>query len=107
LMILREALSALLLTSGLLLSNGRAGLEALLRVRSEFVRTPKATDLPRQVRRKLRCGLPEVAAGGALLAFVLVQQPLSLPALAMVIGGLLGFGTMQMRDQGQIRPQAG
>jgi len=107
LVVLREALSALLLTSGLLLSNGRAGLEALLRVRSEFVRTPKRTDLPRQVRRKLHCGLPEVAAGGALLAFVLVQQPLSLPALAMVIGGLLGFGTMQMRDQGHIRPQAG
>jgi len=25
----------------------------------------------------------------------------------MVIGGLLGFGVMQMREQGQIRPQPG
>ena len=105
--IVTEALSALFLTSGLLLSNGRAGLEALLRVRSEFVRTPKRTDLPRQLRRNRRCGLPEVAAGGALLGFVLIQHPLSLPALAMVIGGLLGFGVMQMREQGQIRPQPG
>jgi len=105
--ILTEAVSALFLTSGLLLSNGRAALEALLRVRSEFVRTPKRTDLPRQIRRTHRGGLPEIAAGGALLAFVLIQQPLSLPALAMVIGGLLVFGAMQMREQGWIRPQAG
>jgi cellulose synthase/poly-beta-1,6-N-acetylglucosamine synthase-like glycosyltransferase len=95
-----DILAALLLTSGLLLSNARAGLEALLGHRSEFVRTPKGA-LAAAVRagpRLPRCGLPEVAAGVSLLGFALVEEPATVPYLATVIGGLVGFGVMQLLD---------
>ncbi len=99
--LLRDVAIALLLTSGLLLSNARAALEALLGIQSPFVRTPKG---PRQLgteqRRRLRAlaGVPELAAGGALLLFVLVEQPLALPALGLAIGGLLGLGSLLRLD---------
>lgn len=95
-----DILAALLLTSGLLLSNARAGLEALLRHRSEFVRTPKSA-LAAAVRsgpRLPRCGLPEVAAGVSLLGFALAEEPATVPYLAVVISGLVGFGFMQLMD---------
>lgn len=93
-----EILGALALTSGLLLSNARAGLEALLGHRTEFVRTPKARDR-RAARTPLwRSGAIELGAGLALLGFVLVEQPVAVLYLAMLIGGLVGIGTLQMID---------
>lgn len=93
----KQAAAALLLTSGLLLSNARAGLEGLLGWRSEFVRTPKPSDrLP--ILHQRRGGLPELGAGLALLTFVLLEQPLALLPLALVIGGLLGLGLMQLGE---------
>jgi cellulose synthase/poly-beta-1,6-N-acetylglucosamine synthase-like glycosyltransferase len=96
----REAAAALVLSSGLLLSNGRAVLEALAGVRSPFVRTPKgvAGTVTQTRSRRLFAGLPELAAGAGLLVFVLAQQPLALPALVLAIGGLLGLGLLLRRD---------
>lgn len=94
--IAKQGAAALLLTSGLLLSNARAGLEALTRQRSEFVRTPKANG-PARARQR-RSGVPEFAAGAALLAFVLIQQPFAVLPLAMVITGLIGFGLLQLGE---------
>jgi cellulose synthase/poly-beta-1,6-N-acetylglucosamine synthase-like glycosyltransferase len=94
----REAAAALVLSSGLLLSNARAVLEALLGVRSPFVRTPKGRVATQPGLRRLLAGLPELLAGGGLLLFVLTQQPLAVPALALAIGGLLGLGLLLRRD---------
>jgi cellulose synthase/poly-beta-1,6-N-acetylglucosamine synthase-like glycosyltransferase len=102
----REAMAALVLSSGLLLSNARAALEALMGIRSAFVRTPKGrarTDSEARWRR-LSAGLPELAVGGGLLLFVLIRQPLALPALALAIGGLLGLGLMLRRDAADVAP---
>jgi cellulose synthase/poly-beta-1,6-N-acetylglucosamine synthase-like glycosyltransferase len=112
--LLRDAITALVLSTGLLLSNARAVLEALSGQRSPFVRTPKAGATAQQlsvlpghgaVRRRLsirsglgRAGLPELAAGAGLMLFVLLQQPLALPALALVIGGLLVVGGLLFLD---------
>jgi GT2 family glycosyltransferase len=110
--LLRDAVLAFLLSTGLLLSNARASLEALLGVRSPFVRTPKASTASAQpaggalvrrgsLRRLVRsatAGLAELAAGGALLVFVLVERPLALPALALAIGGLGVLGALLRRD---------
>ena len=92
----REIVSALFLSTGLLISNARAGLEALLGHRSEFVRTPKVQAATR-ARRRLY-GLIEVGAGLGLLAFALSNQPLAVVYLTLVIGGLLGLGLMQLFD---------
>lgn len=93
-----EVLGALALTSGLLLSNARGGLEALLGYRTEFVRTPKArTPIgPRATRWSY--GFIELGAGLGLLGFVLLEEPIAVIYLALVIGGLLGVGTMQILD---------
>ncbi len=40
----------------------------------------------------------ELSAGVGLFGFVLLEDPVALIYLAMVIGGLLGVGTMQMLD---------
>jgi cellulose synthase/poly-beta-1,6-N-acetylglucosamine synthase-like glycosyltransferase len=100
--LLRDAVVALVLTSGLLVSNARAALEALLGIQSPFVRTPKGQQRPGLARRRRLlpplAGVPELAAGGALLLFVLVEQPFALPALALAIGGLLGLGSLLRRD---------
>ncbi|MCG6942996.1 MAG: glycosyltransferase [Thiohalocapsa sp.] len=98
--LMRDAAAALLLTSGLLLSNARASLEALVGIRSPFVRTPKGVGGGRGERRwrLLLAGLPELSAGYALLLFVLVESPLALPALALAISGLLGLGSLLRRD---------
>jgi cellulose synthase/poly-beta-1,6-N-acetylglucosamine synthase-like glycosyltransferase len=92
----KQGAAALLLTSGLLLSNARAALEALLGWRSEFVRTPKSITAPRAGLR--RGGLPEFGAGAGLLVFALLEQPFALPPLGLVIGGLIGFGVMQLGE---------
>jgi cellulose synthase/poly-beta-1,6-N-acetylglucosamine synthase-like glycosyltransferase len=94
-----EVFSALFLTTGLLLSNARAGLEALLGYRSPFVRTPKGA-VTAGPRRMLRWpnGLLELSAGLGLLGFALMQQPVSVIYLVTVIGGLLGIGTLQFLD---------
>ncbi len=91
----REIVGSLFLTTGLLISNARAGLEALLGHRSDFVRTPK-TAAHRGKRRIY--GLIEVGAGLGLLAFALSEQPLAVFYLTLVIGGLLGLGLMQLFD---------
>jgi hypothetical protein len=91
----REIVGSLFLTTGLLISNARAGLEALLGHRSEFVRTPK-TAAARGKRRIY--GLIEVGAGLGLLTFALSEQPLAVFYLTLVIGGLLSLGLMQLFD---------
>ncbi|QGU33432.1 glycosyltransferase family 2 protein [Thermochromatium tepidum] len=93
-----EILSALVLTSGLLLSNARGGLEALLGHRTEFVRTPKARDRKTGYAPIWRNGALELGAGLALLGFALVEQPVAVLYLAMLIGGLVGIGAMQVID---------
>lgn len=95
----REVFGALVLTSGLLLSNARGGLEALLGYRTEFVRTPKARVQSGPRARRWGCGLMELGAGLGLLGFVLLEQPFAVIYLAIVISGLLGVGVMQMRDE--------
>lgn len=96
----RDIAAALLLSSGLLLSNARGAFEALVGHHSEFVRTPKGAVAAamRPGRRLPRCGLPELAAGVALLGFTLAEEPATVPYLALVIGGLVGFGLMQLLD---------
>lgn len=93
-----EVLGALFLTSGLLLSNARAGLEALVGLRSAFVRTPKGAlgTSPRGLHWPH--GLLELSAGCGLLAFALLEEPVAVIYLFMVIGGLLGVGVLQFRD---------
>ena len=93
-----EVLGALALTSGLLLSNARGGLEALIGYRTEFVRTPKARAQTGPRAARWSYGLIELSAGLGLLGFVLLEQPIAAIYLAMVISGLLGVGTMQMLD---------
>jgi len=96
---LPEILAALVLTSGLLLSNARAAFEALVGRRSEFVRTPKVPTAMRPTTRGLPpYGLPELAVGVGLLGFGLAEEPGTVPYLALVIGGLVGFGLMQILD---------
>ena len=93
-----EILGALALTSGLLLSNARGGLEALLGHRTEFVRTPKARDRKTARTPLWRSGVLELGAGLALLTFALIEQPVAVLYLAMLIGGLVGIGAMQVID---------
>jgi cellulose synthase/poly-beta-1,6-N-acetylglucosamine synthase-like glycosyltransferase len=105
----REAVLALMLSSGLLLSNARAALEALLGIPSAFVRTPKSAARP--VRSgwaaRVLSGLPELVAGGGLLVFVLTRQPLALPPLGLAIGGLLCVGLLLRRSDGAGVPAPG
>ncbi len=103
----KEVISALALTTGLLLSNARAGFEALIGHRSEFVRTPKAATATAPKRRLRLNGLLELSAGLGLLGFVLVQHPLAVIYLVLVIGGLLGVGTLQFLDGRTWTKQAG
>ncbi len=103
-----EVFGALFLTTGLLLSNARAGLEALLGYRSPFVRTPKGavTAGPRRMVRWPN-GLLELSAGLGLLGFALLEEPVSVIYLVMVIGGLLGVGTLQFLDGRTLSKQTG
>jgi cellulose synthase/poly-beta-1,6-N-acetylglucosamine synthase-like glycosyltransferase len=105
----RELIGTLFLTTGLLLANARAGIEALLGHRSEFVRTPKPRSgqgaLPRRSAVQGYYGMMEVGAGLGLLGFVLLERPLSVFYLTLVIGGLLVLGLMQIFDgRGPLRP---
>jgi cellulose synthase/poly-beta-1,6-N-acetylglucosamine synthase-like glycosyltransferase len=95
-----EVLAALVLTSGLLLSNARGAFEALAGHQSEFVRTPKTIEAHNRlpVRDRMPYGLLEFTAGMGLLSFGFVEDPGTLPFLAVVVGGLVVFGTMQMLD---------
>lgn len=94
-----EVLGALALTSGLLLSNARGALEALVGYRTEFVRTPKTPIQTGSQAVGRRDGLIELIAGLGLLGFVLLQQPVAVLYLIMVIGGLLGVGALQILDE--------
>jgi cellulose synthase/poly-beta-1,6-N-acetylglucosamine synthase-like glycosyltransferase len=99
---LRELVGTLFLTTGLLLSNARAGIEALLGHRSEFVRTPKPSaergSPPGSAAALGYYGVMEVGAGLGLLGFALLERPLSAFYLTLVIGGLLVLGLMQLFD---------
>ncbi len=93
-----EIVGAVILTSGLLLSNARGGLEALLGYRTEFIRTPKGQG-GRETRTPVwHHGVLEVGVGLALLSFALLEEPLAIIYLAMLIAGLVGMGTMQLID---------
>jgi hypothetical protein len=50
------------------------------------------------MRDRMPYGLPELAAGLGLLGFGIAEQPATVPFLAIVIGGLVGLGAMQMLD---------
>jgi hypothetical protein len=93
-----EVFTALFLTTGLLLSNARAGLEALIGYRSAFVRTPKGMVAKPSRTPFWPNGLLELTTGLGLLSFVLVEEPVAVFYLSMVIGGLLGVGTLQFLD---------
>ncbi|MBN2887004.1 MAG: glycosyltransferase [Chromatiaceae bacterium] len=82
-------------TSGLLLSNARAGLEAVLGHRSDFVRTPKNIPALTVRQRGWRQGLPELAFGAGLISLSLLEQPSALLFLALPICGLVGLGGLQ------------
>jgi cellulose synthase/poly-beta-1,6-N-acetylglucosamine synthase-like glycosyltransferase len=99
----RDAAAALMLSTGLLLSNARAGAEALLGHRSAFIRTPKQQErVLGPVARWLQ-GLPELAAGFGLLGFALLEQPAAAISLTLVIGGLLSVGGLQLHEsRGQL-----
>jgi cellulose synthase/poly-beta-1,6-N-acetylglucosamine synthase-like glycosyltransferase len=97
----RDALAALLLSTGLILSNARAGAEAILGHRSAFIRTPKRREHDKNTLRLWTQGLPELAAGLALLAFTLFEQPLAIVSLTLVIGGLLTVGGLQLRESSE------
>jgi hypothetical protein len=98
----RELVGTLFLTTGLLISNARAGIEALLGRRSAFVRTPKSSAEARRLRRSAwalgHYGLMELGSGLGLLGFALLERPLSAVYLTLVIGGLLILGLMQIFD---------
>lgn len=98
----RELVGTLFLTTGLLLSNARAGLEALFGRRSEFVRTPKpradAANPPLPSARLWGYGMMELGAGLGLLGFALLERPMSVFYLTLVIGGLLILGLLQLFD---------
>ncbi|MGQ9659741.1 MAG: glycosyltransferase [Thermochromatium sp.] len=94
-----EILGAMVLTSGLLLSNARGGLEALLGHHTEFVRTPKARDRETAPGAPFwRSGVLELGTGLALLGFALVKQPIAVLYLAVLISGLVGIGVLRMID---------
>jgi cellulose synthase/poly-beta-1,6-N-acetylglucosamine synthase-like glycosyltransferase len=95
----REIAAALLFSSGLMLSNARAVLEALAGHRSAFVRTPKHSHpSPGAAGAFCLCGAAEVTTGAALLAFTLSEQPLAVFPLALAISGLLSFGLLQATE---------
>lgn len=102
-----EVLGALILTTGLLLSNARGGLEALIGRRSAFVRTPKGRSVLGARSLTLRHGLWELAAGLGLLGFALVEEPVAVIYLMTVIGGLLGVGVLQFLDGREWRARPG
>jgi hypothetical protein len=102
-----EVLGALFLTTGLLLSNARGGLEALLGFRSPFVRTPKGAVTAGPRTALWPNGLLELSAGLGLLGFVLFEEPAAVFYLVMVIGGLLGVGTLQFLDGRVLSKQTG
>ncbi|WP_295584859.1 glycosyltransferase [uncultured Lamprocystis sp.] len=93
-----EIVAALFLSTGLLISNARAGLEALVGHRSEFVRTPKSTAPAAVAAKRRRYGMIEAAAGIGLLGFALLEQPAAVLYLTLVIGGLIAVGVMQLLD---------
>jgi cellulose synthase/poly-beta-1,6-N-acetylglucosamine synthase-like glycosyltransferase len=102
-----EVLSGLFLTTGLLLSNARAGLEALVGYRSPFVRTPKGAVAVSRKTIRWPNGLLELSAGLGLLSFALMEEPVAVVYLVMVIGGLLGVGTLQFLDGRELTKQTG
>lgn len=92
-----EPVTALVLTSGLLLSNARAAAEALLGHQSAFVRTPKRGEAG---TKRDASGLAELCVGAGLLGFALAEQPLALLPLMMVISGLLSFALLRATESG-------
>lgn len=92
----KEITTALLLSSGLMLSNARAVLEAIVGHRSEFLRTPKQPQSGKQVAGSPHLyGIPELSVGSALLVFTLAEEPIAVLPLALAISGLVGFGLLQ------------
>lgn len=104
---LRSVPAIILLGGGLALSNGRAVIEALLGVRSEFLRTPKAGNLPNTAlsTRSFRSWMPvlEVALGiyalVALCLFLARGGWFLGPFLLVYVCGLLYLGISDLRDQ--------
>lgn len=89
-----EILGALFLTAGLLLSNARAGIEAIVGRQSELVHTPKLVVRSAGGVGRARHGLIELLAGLALLGFMLAEQPSAAIYPTLVIGGLLVLGLL-------------
>ena len=104
---LRSVPAIILLGGGLALSNGRAVIEALIGVRSGFLRTPKAGTLPNSTRptRSSRSWMPvlEVALGIyaliALFLFLARGGWFLGPFLLVYVCGLLYLGINDLRDQ--------
>ncbi|WP_157879050.1 glycosyltransferase [Pararhodospirillum photometricum] len=94
----RDVVLAMVFTSGLMLSNSRAVLEAALRRRSPFIRTPKAADRPFNPPK-----LPELLSGLALITLFFVEQAWNAPFVALGGVGLLLLG---LPDLGLSRPRS-
>jgi cellulose synthase/poly-beta-1,6-N-acetylglucosamine synthase-like glycosyltransferase len=89
-----DLIVAMFLSAGLLISNSRAGIEAIMGHHSEFVRTPKIPHTGPIQGRGWSYGVIEIAAGLSILGFALIQQIWSALYLTLVIGGLLSLGLM-------------
>lgn len=94
---------AIVLASGLMLSNSRSVLSGLAGRRSAFVRTPKsASRAPGSIQAPWE-GLSEVTAGLALLTFLLFEGTWATGLMMIAIGGLVSLGLMQLQDGGGLR----
>ncbi len=90
---------SLIFTSGLVLSNARAVLEALIGRPSEFVRTPKGQMQGARPRSGYPWkGVPELAVAVALISFILLEQAWSGLFMSIMISGLASVGTMQLLE---------
>ncbi|GEO80089.1 glycosyltransferase family 2 protein [Pararhodospirillum oryzae] len=89
----RDIVLALTFTSGLMLSNTRAVIEAGLRRNSPFVRTPKKTaGLARPRPRAGGLRWPELLLGVAMVALFFLEQAWNAPFLAVLGTGLILLG---------------
>jgi len=105
-----SVLAAMTLTSGLILSNSRAVLEAAMGKQSPFVRTPKmgGTGLPagpalaRRARVTGPTGIPEIVLGCCLFFTMVLREGWYSPLLGTTILGLAVVGGALLRERWQI-----
>jgi cellulose synthase/poly-beta-1,6-N-acetylglucosamine synthase-like glycosyltransferase len=105
-----SVLAAMTLTSGLILSNSRAVLEAAMGKQSPFVRTPKmgGTGLPAGPALARRAGvngptgIPEIVLGCCLFFTMVLREGWYSPLLGTTILGLAVVGGALLRERWQV-----